>query len=242
MAVVHVVSTNIIWHNNNYIKIRNNKSRYLGTMKKNISKRRMSTSIIVGLFLILIMSMSVTTVVAWDDCPFGEVNDTYPGKCGRYIDTDGDGICDLSQPSPEDRVELQEEDDKGDNTSSNVNSEDNTTSIQEKSKGIRIEYFFIPITLLLVVLYLASLILSRKKKITTVQHRKIWNFLLLITFLVSGILGILLVLKVSFGIEIPFHSDALFFHVEFGIAMTFISIFHILWHWKYFAKMISKNR
>jgi len=135
-----------------------------------------------------------------------------------------------------------EEADKGDNTSSNVNSEGNTTSIQEKSKGIRIEYFFIPITLLLVVLYLTSLILSRKKKITTVQHRKIWNFLLLITFLVSGILGILLVLKVSFGIEIPFYSDALFFHVEFGIAMAFISIFHILWHWKYFAKMISKNK
>ncbi len=110
-----------------------------------------------------------------------------------------------------------------------------------ESGGRGIDYFFIPIALLLVVLYLISLILSKKKKIKAVQHRKIWNLLLLITFLVSGILGIFLVLKVSFGIEIPSYSNALVFHVEFGIAMTFISIFHILWHWKYFRKMLTKK-
>jgi hypothetical protein len=42
-------------------------------------------------------------VYAWEDCPFGEVNDEYPGNCARYVDTDEDGICDLSQPAPEDR-------------------------------------------------------------------------------------------------------------------------------------------
>jgi hypothetical protein len=31
-------------------------------------------------------------------CPFGLVNDPYPGKCRRYVDRDGDGICDLSIP------------------------------------------------------------------------------------------------------------------------------------------------
>jgi len=31
-------------------------------------------------------------------CPFGLVNDPYPGKCRRYVDEDGDGICDLSVP------------------------------------------------------------------------------------------------------------------------------------------------
>ncbi len=37
---------------------------------------------------------------AWNDCPFGEVNCTYPGKCGRYIDTNHNGICDHSEPAP----------------------------------------------------------------------------------------------------------------------------------------------
>ncbi len=32
-----------------------------------------------------------------DDCPFGQVNDHEPGKCGLYQDEDGDSICDLSQ-------------------------------------------------------------------------------------------------------------------------------------------------
>jgi hypothetical protein len=31
-------------------------------------------------------------------CPFGLVNDPYPGQCKWYVDADGDGICDLSVP------------------------------------------------------------------------------------------------------------------------------------------------
>ncbi len=31
-------------------------------------------------------------------CPFGIVNDPYPGECRRYVDRNGDGICDLSEP------------------------------------------------------------------------------------------------------------------------------------------------
>ncbi|UTB31846.1 MAG: hypothetical protein NKF70_10060 [Methanobacterium sp. ERen5] len=30
-------------------------------------------------------------------CPYGLVNDPYPGQCPRYTDLNGDGICDLSQ-------------------------------------------------------------------------------------------------------------------------------------------------
>lgn len=31
------------------------------------------------------------------ECPFGRVNDPYPGECGRYTDLNDDGLCDLSQ-------------------------------------------------------------------------------------------------------------------------------------------------
>ncbi len=31
-------------------------------------------------------------------CPFGQVNDRYPGRCGRYVDRNGNNICDLSEP------------------------------------------------------------------------------------------------------------------------------------------------
>jgi hypothetical protein len=31
-------------------------------------------------------------------CPFGMVNDPYPGQCRRYVDSNGSGFCDLSEP------------------------------------------------------------------------------------------------------------------------------------------------
>jgi len=42
-------------------------------------------------------------------CPFGLVNDPYPGVCRRYVDKDGNGICDLSEiiaevPAEEDGI------------------------------------------------------------------------------------------------------------------------------------------
>jgi hypothetical protein len=37
-------------------------------------------------------------------CPFGLVNDRYPGRCRRYVDADGDGICDYSLPGSGDMV------------------------------------------------------------------------------------------------------------------------------------------
>lgn len=54
-------------------------------------------------FLVLVFIVFPSASYAWDDCPFGLEDDAYPGDCARYIDTDGDGICDHSQPAPEDR-------------------------------------------------------------------------------------------------------------------------------------------
>jgi len=63
--------------------------------------------IIKALALLTIMGLLLkpSIVFAWDDCPKEMVNDPYPGECARYIDTDNDGICDHSQPAPDNRVE-----------------------------------------------------------------------------------------------------------------------------------------
>lgn len=52
------------------------------------------------LVLVIAIAMQILPVFAWDDCPFGMVNDPYPGSCPRYIDTNNDGICDHSQSAP----------------------------------------------------------------------------------------------------------------------------------------------
>ncbi|GIU69319.1 MAG: hypothetical protein KatS3mg002_0555 [Candidatus Woesearchaeota archaeon] len=48
------------------------------------------------LLLFLLLSFSVYAVET--ECPFGLVNDTAPGQCARYVDTNYNEICDLSEP------------------------------------------------------------------------------------------------------------------------------------------------
>ena len=180
--------------------------------------------IISVLFLLILIP---TTVLAWDDCPYGEVNSPYPGDCNRYIDTDNDGICDHSQSSPEDRnIEIM-----------NTQAEDKDLIINNKQS--KMTYHLIPISLFLILLYFMTHILSKKKIISIVNHRKIWNLLLLITFLISGLSGILLIIEINFGITIPLPFNALFWHVEIGIVMFVISIFHTFWHWAYFKRIFK---
>lgn len=198
---------------------------------------------------------------AWDDCPLGNVNRVYPGDCGKYIDTDNDGICDRSQPAPEDRnsnfsnteIIINE----GNHFKKNkeeletkvvpdidVSLESNTQlpGSGKSNKEHRRIYHLLPISLFLVFLYLVGCILSRKKVIKVVNHRRVWNFLLLLTFLFSGISGILLIIKINLGIVIPLPFNILFWHVETGIAMFVISIFHILWHWVYFKNIFKRKK
>jgi len=33
------------------------------------------------------------------ECPFGLVNDPAPGRCRRYVDKNGNGFCDYSEPA-----------------------------------------------------------------------------------------------------------------------------------------------
>ena len=180
------------------------------------------------IFILLVLILTPVTTLAWDDCPYNEIDCLSPGNCNRYIDTDNDGICDHSQPAPEDRsikvINTQEINDK---------------SLITNNKQPATTYHLLPISLVLILLYFITHILSKKKIVSIVSHRKIWNVLLLVTLLVSGILGILLVIKINFGIAIPLPFNILFWHVEIGIAMFVISIFHTLWHWAYFKNLFK---
>ncbi len=50
----------------------------------------------VKIFIFLLVFIPVSAL-AWSDCPFGQVNDEYPGQCRLYVDVNQDGICDHSQ-------------------------------------------------------------------------------------------------------------------------------------------------
>jgi hypothetical protein len=103
------------------------------------------------------------------------------------------------------------------------------------------EYYFWQIATALIVLYFVSWFLMNKGKISLIWHRRIWNIMLLASFLVVGVSGIFLALRLNYGISLGEYDDMLFNHVELGIVMTIIAIFHILWHLAYFKSIFKKN-
>lgn len=181
---------------------------------------------------VFIITLS-TGVYAWDDCPFGkhDGDGKYPGDCGRYVDTNHDGACDHSQAEPV--IENKEE----------VNSEVNV--LGKENQGERVEplqkrekiYHLVPITLFLLIIYIITQWLLRKKIIKLILYRKIWNSMLLIVFLISGILGTLLVIKINFGLGDFLPFDIMFWHVEAGIAMFVMCIFHLIERRHFFLNM-----
>ncbi|MCK5212043.1 hypothetical protein KAJ89_05050 [Candidatus Parcubacteria bacterium] len=176
------------------------------------------------IFALILLILIPTTALAWNDCPYNETDCPSPGECSRYIDTDNDKICDWSQLPPKDR----------DNGIYGI------INLESENKQSKIMYHLLPISLLLIIFYAITHILSRKKIISIVNHRKIWNVLLLISFLISGILGILLIIKINFNIINFLPFNALFWHVETGIAMFIICVIHIIERRYYFKNLFKK--
>jgi len=84
-------------------------------------------------------------------------------------------------------------------------------------------------------------LLYRIKVFRKFVHRRIWNVLLLLTFFVTAVLGIILVVQINYNLSTAMVRDYLYWHVQFGISMAVISIIHIVWHWKYFFSLFSKK-
>lgn len=102
-------------------------------------------------------------------------------------------------------------------------------------------YDLLLITLLTVGLYMLSVLFVKFKNINKVTHRKIWNVVLLVSFLVSGILGLVLIVQINYNIAMPLFLDFLVLHVEFGIVMAVVSIIHILLHLNYYLDMFVRK-
>ncbi len=99
-------------------------------------------------------------------------------------------------------------------------------------------YHFWLLLIITLILYILSTILVKSKFIKKATHRKIWNFILLVTCLVSCLLGVYIVLAKMYGWTMNYMT-LLKLHVDFGIVMTIVAIIHILWHIRYFKNMLK---
>jgi len=171
-------------------------------------------------FFILVVLFLLPLVLAVE-CPFGEIDCPYPGDCGRYVDVNGDELCDFSQDS----VQVIE------------------AGVFEgvfKDAKVGKNYYFMYLLIVTLVFYFITYFLAKIKKIRMSFHRKLWNFVLLITFFACAITGIFLVLRIQYGFDLPLGFNKLFWHVETGIVMAIVSVFHIFWHLNYFKSYFRK--
>lgn len=100
-------------------------------------------------------------------------------------------------------------------------------------------YFLIPVILLSVILYSVSYIFYKSDIITKTIHSKIWNTILLITFLITAVLGILLAIQINYKLEWSFVKTLLKWHVNFGIGMSFVAIIHLYRHFNYYLNLFN---
>jgi hypothetical protein len=169
-------------------------------------------------FLLCVSFISATT------CPFGLVNDSYPGACGRYIDSNKDGLCDLSeQPAIE-----------------NSDIEKPAAEI-EKPNFFKTRYNTLIIIFLSSLIYYGSYFFCRNNPARLITHKKIWNAILLLTFIPVVITSLVYLLRIDFAFDLEV-SWAAFWHIEMGLIMIMVSLFHALWHLSYYKNCYFPSR
>lgn len=102
-------------------------------------------------------------------------------------------------------------------------------------------YPLIPVSVLTILAYLATWIFMKWGMFPLKSFRKFWNVLLLATFFVSGLIGLLSVVKINYKLAIPQYDFYLKWHVAVGIGMVIIAFFHLSWHLKYYFARGQKS-
>jgi hypothetical protein len=103
-------------------------------------------------------------------------------------------------------------------------------------------YYLSPVAIAFLLVYGASFVLYRTKRLKVATHRKVWNVLLLATFLMCGLIGMVLVVGLTRGTPWEPPAWLLVWHVETGIVMCLISFFHIGWHLRYYLAIVTGKR
>ncbi len=101
-------------------------------------------------------------------------------------------------------------------------------------------YLLLPVGLGVLLSYFFSHLLLWLGVISKKNHRKFWNVILLLTFLVTAILGLLLAIQINYKLEWKVLDTFLNWHVNFGIAMSLVAIVHFLWHLDYYLRLFKQ--
>ncbi|MGD2033477.1 MAG: hypothetical protein PVF73_00360 [Bacteroidales bacterium] len=102
-------------------------------------------------------------------------------------------------------------------------------------------YLLLPLAITSLLLYLLSHILVRTGILPKSFHRKFWNVVLLLTFLVTAVIGLLLVVQITYKLDWNIMDKLMAWHVDFGIVMSFAATYHLIWHFSYYLKLFNQK-
>lgn len=123
-----------------------------------------------------------------------------------------------------------------------VDSSATTTSLSGKPlTSSPIPYDLILIASITLLGYFLSEILVKKQKLKKITHRRFWNLILLVSCLVSCLLGLFLVIQVNCHVAMSVFRTVRNLHVQFGLVMTILAIIHIIWHLPYFKNIFTRK-
>lgn len=215
----------------------------------NILKNRRVVNAAVAVPIIAASTMSGSCAAG---CPYGLVNDPYPGQCPRYIDLNGDGICDLSQTVTSTSNTSGTTDSSSTNSNSDVNSAD--TSSNDTNSSFNLDsntgtdgstftdgahFNVLPVSILILGGYLFTHFLFSRGILSQKKHRRIWNSVLTAGFIGTGISGMLLVLLINLGIRTALNPSIDYWHAELAILMVIATLIHIHLYRKPVKRMLK---
>jgi hypothetical protein len=80
--------------------------------------------------------------------------------------------------------------------------------------------------------YLLTYSLYKSNLIKKAIHIKLWNMILFLAFLISGGAGFILIILLEWGVVIPTSQPLLYWHVELGVTLVLVTIFHLYFYRK----------
>ncbi|HEX3014220.1 MAG TPA: hypothetical protein VHO92_08110 [Methanobacterium sp.] len=246
-------------------KIKSKLINLKNTLNQNISPRKQK--IVGAAAAVPLIAASTMSGACAGGCPYGLTNDPYPGQCHLYTDSTGDGICDLSQAAA--AASTQNADSNTQTTDSNTNIDTQNSSSSDGYHGGHVQdgtsdqanasaatvhdpssgtgdslntgndYHIIPVSLLIIGAYLFTHYLFSKGILKPQKHKRLWNSLLMGSFLGSGATGVLLIYMINFGVALAYRQGLNYWHVELSLLMVIATLIHFHIYRKPFKNMFK---
>jgi len=90
--------------------------------------------------------------------------------------------------------------------------------------------------------YLSTYALYKRGLIKKIIHVNIWNLILFSAFLITAVAGFVLMVLLQLGVITSINFGLLYWHVELGITMALVTVFHIITYWKSTRKTIMGSK